>query len=109
MILGQHVMPSPATVLRLQTVVAREVTTLDRCDVVTNDEEATERARDALRAHFGAARVTRTGAASASEDFGSFGAEWHAPSVFWFAPVIHPTLETGVQTLVVATCAWLSS
>ncbi len=75
----------------------------------------------------------------ASEDFGSFGAEWHAPSVFWyiggtdpdaydkakqagrvtqdiptnhspnFAPVIHPTLETGVEAMVVAARAWLSS
>jgi hippurate hydrolase len=24
-----------------------------------------------------------------------------------FAPVIHPTLETGVETLVTAACAWL--
>jgi len=74
---------------------------------------------------------------TASEDFGSFGAEWGAPSVFWFvggidpdmyakakkegrlgdiptnhnprfAPLIHPTLETGVETLVVAAQAWLS-
>jgi amidohydrolase len=70
---------------------------------------------------------------SASEDFGSFGTEWGVPSVFWyvggtdpvlyqtaaragrvaqdvptnhspnFAPVIHPTLETGVQAMVIAT------
>jgi hippurate hydrolase len=69
---------------------------------------------------------------SASEDFGSFGTEWGVPSVFWyvggtdpdlyreaeqrgtvaqdvptnhnpaFAPVIHPTLETGVQAMTVA-------
>jgi amidohydrolase len=69
---------------------------------------------------------------SASEDFGSFGTEWGVPSVFWyvggtepdlyrtaervgrvaqdvptnhspsFAPVIHPTLETGVQAMVTA-------
>jgi amidohydrolase len=69
---------------------------------------------------------------SASEDFGSFGTEWGVPSVFWyiggtdpdqyraaqaagrvaqdiptnhnpkFAPVLHPTIETGVQTMVVA-------
>lgn len=69
---------------------------------------------------------------SASEDFGSFGTEWGVPSVFWyvggtdpdayraaqaagrvaqdiptnhnpkFAPVLHPTLETGVQAMVVA-------
>jgi len=69
---------------------------------------------------------------SASEDFGSFGTEWGVPSVFWyvggtdadayrraeeagrvaqdiptnhnaaFAPVIHPTLETGVRAMTVA-------
>jgi amidohydrolase len=69
---------------------------------------------------------------SASEDFGSFGTEWGVPSVFWyvggtdaelyreaeragriaqdvptnhnarFAPVIHPTLETGVAAMAVA-------
>src|SRR3954449_4753876 len=69
---------------------------------------------------------------SASEDFGSFGTEWGVPSVFWyvggtdadlyrraeqagrvaqdvptnhnaaFAPVIHPTLETGVQAMMAA-------
>jgi amidohydrolase len=69
---------------------------------------------------------------SASEDFGSFGTEWGVPSVFWyvggtdpaiyhaaeragrvaqdvptnhspaFAPIIHPTLETGVQALITA-------
>ena len=113
-----------------------EITPLDRYDLVRNDDRATERVRDALRAHFGIERVIHTGAASASEDFGSFGTEWHVPSVFWFiggvdpgtyakaeredrlselptnhnpkfAPVIHPTLETGVETLVAATCAWL--
>jgi amidohydrolase len=70
---------------------------------------------------------------SASEDFGSFGTEWGVPSVFWyvggtdpdawraaeqagriaqdiptnhnpaFAPVIHPTLETGVEAMIAAT------
>jgi hippurate hydrolase len=69
---------------------------------------------------------------SASEDFGSFGTEWGVPSVFWyvggtdpdtyhqaeqagrvaqdiptnhnpkFAPVLHPTLETGVQAITTA-------
>lgn len=114
-----------------------EFSTLDRYDLVTNDEQATERVRRALSAHFGEDRVMRTGPTSASEDFGSFGVEWQVPSVFWmvggvdpdtyakaeregrlnelptnhnpkFAPVVHPTLETGVQTLVAATCAWLS-
>ena len=74
---------------------------------------------------------------SASEDFGSFGSEWRVPSVFWyvggtdpdtyrkaqqagrvaddiptnhnprFAPVIHPTLETGVQAITTATLSYL--
>jgi len=69
---------------------------------------------------------------SASEDFGFFGTEWGVPSVFWyvggtdadvyqqaeqagrveqdiptnhnpkFAPVIHPTLETGVEAMATA-------
>ena len=115
-----------------------EITPLDRYDLVRNDDEATERARLALRTHFGDGRVTHSGPASASEDFGSFGVQWHVPSVFWliggidptiyaqaeregrlselptnhnprFAPVIHPTLETGVEALVTAACAWLTA
>jgi len=69
---------------------------------------------------------------AASEDFGAFGTQWGVPSVYWyvggtdpatyhaaeragrvaqdiptnhnpaFAPVIHPTLETGVQAAVTA-------
>jgi amidohydrolase len=114
-----------------------KITALDRYDLVRNDDQATERVRDALRAHFDEGRVIHAGPASASEDFGSFGVEWHVPSAFWFiggvdpetyakakregklseiptnhnpkfAPVIHPTLETGVETLVVASCAWLA-
>jgi amidohydrolase len=114
-----------------------EITPLDRYDLVRNDDRATERVREALRTHFGDDRVSHTGPASASEDFGSFGVEWHVPSVFWFvggvdpetyvkaeregrlselptnhnpkfAPVIHPTLETGVEALVAASCAWLA-
>jgi len=76
---------------------------------------------------------------SASEDFGSFGTEWGVPSVFWyvggtdaelyrkaeqagrvaqdiptnhnaaFAPVIHPTLETGVQAMMAAALDALAS
>jgi amidohydrolase len=114
-----------------------EITALDRYDLVRNDDRATERVRAAFHAHFGDDRVIHTGPASASEDFGSFGVGWHVPSVFWFiggvdpdtyaraeregrlselptnhnpkfAPVIHPTLETGVETLVAASCAWLA-
>ncbi len=115
-----------------------EITPLDRYSLVRNDPEATKRVGDAFRRHFPAHRVQETKPTTASEDFGSFGAEWGAPSVFWFvggtdpeiyakaekdgkvgeiptnhnprfAPVIHPTLQAGVEALVVAAQAWLSS
>ena len=115
-----------------------EITILDRYSLVTNDPEATKRVSDAFRSHFPTDRVQESKPTTASEDFGSFGAEWGAPSVFWFvggidaatyakaqkegrlgeiptnhnprfAPVIHPTLETGLETLVVAAQAWLSA
>jgi amidohydrolase len=74
---------------------------------------------------------------SVSEDFGSFGREWGVPSVFWyvggtdpnlyrqaaeagriavdiptnhsskFAPVLHPTLEAGIQVMTTATLSYL--
>jgi hippurate hydrolase len=117
---------------------APEITQLDRYPLNVNDAEASARVVDAFRRYFPADRVRQTGAAPASEDFGSFGTEWHVPSVFWFvggtdpdayakaketgrindlpvnhsplfAPAIHPTLETGVQTLVVAAQAWLAA
>jgi len=114
-----------------------EITTLDHYPLNMNDAEASKRVADAFRRHFSAERVRVTGPAPASEDFGSFGTEWHVPSVFWFvggtdpdryaqakaagrlnelpvnhsplfAPVIHPTLETGVEALVVSARAWLA-
>jgi amidohydrolase len=114
-----------------------EITPLDRYALVTNDPEATAHVVDAFRRRFPAERLRETKPAPASEDFGTFGAEWHVPSVFWFvggtdpdeyakakaagrtadlptnhsphfAPVLHPTLETGVETLVTAAGAWLT-
>jgi hippurate hydrolase len=113
-----------------------EITSLDHYPLNVNDRDASKRVVDAFRGHFGTERVRETGPAPASEDFGSFGTEWHVPSVFWFvggsdpdtyakakaanklnelpvnhspkfAPVLHPTLQTGVETLVVAARAWL--
>jgi hippurate hydrolase len=115
-----------------------EITTLDHYPLNVNDAEASRRVVDAFHRHFPAERVRQTGPAPASEDFGSFGTEWRVPSVFWFvggtdpnvyaqakkagrlnelpvnhsplfAPVIHPTLQTGVETLVVAAQAWFSA
>src|SRR5947207_15933161 len=61
-----------------------EITPLDRYPLTVNDPAASERVADAFRRHFSADRVRETGPTPASEDFGSFGAEWHAPSVFRF-------------------------
>ena len=113
-----------------------EITTIDQYPLNVNNQEATSRVVDAFRGYFGTDRVRATGPAPASEDFGSFGSEWHVPSVFWFvggtdpetyakprgankinelpvnhspkfAPVLHPTLQTGVEALVAAARAWL--
>jgi len=113
-----------------------EITTLDAYPLNVNDRDASLRLVDAFRKHFGPERVREAGPAPASEDFGSFGTGWHAPSVFWFvggtdpqlyakakaanqlnelpvnhspkfAPVLHPTLQTGVETLVVAARTWM--
>ena len=90
----------------------------------------------AFEAQFGE-RAFETQPASASEDFSVFGRRWGAPYVFWivggtdpatyaeakrtnklnalpsnhspkFAPVIHPTLQTGLETMLTAAAAWFS-
>jgi amidohydrolase len=115
-----------------------EITPLDQYQLVRNDPTAAERVRTAFQAHFGEDRVVAIPPISASEDFGAFGSEWGVPSVFWtvggtdreayrqakeagrlselptnhnprFAPVLDPTLETGVETLVAAAGAWLAT
>ncbi len=117
---------------------APEITPLDRYQLVRNDPDAATRVRTAFQTHFGDQHVVDIPPISASEDFGSFGSEWHAPAVFWtiggtdpekyhqakeagrlaelptnhnprFAPVLHPTLETGVETLLAAAYAWLGT
>jgi hippurate hydrolase len=113
-----------------------EITALDRYDLVVNDQAASARVVEAFRRHFPEESVRQTGPAPASEDFGSFGTQWGVPSVFWFVggtdpvayakakeagkineiptnhnprflPILHPTLETGVEAMVVAALAWL--
>lgn len=101
-----------------------------------NDEAATHKAVDAIRRRFGDDRLTEIAPATASEDFGLFGAAWDVPTVFWviggidpdtyakaekagkldvlpanhapdFAPVLHPTLQTGVEAILAAVGAWI--
>lgn len=115
-----------------------EITQLDHYALVINDADANQKVGDAFRQYFPDERVEKTEPTSASEDFGCFGAEWKVPSVYWFiggtdpdvyakakaagrlndlptnhnprfAPVIQPTLSTGVETLVIATRAWLAA
>ncbi len=115
-----------------------EIRPLDRYSSVRNDADATRKVVDAFLQSFPAGSVEQTKPTMASEDFGCFGAEWDVPSVYWFfggddpavyakakqdgrlsslptnhnpnfAPVVHPTLETGVKALVVAAHAWLTS
>ena len=116
---------------------APEITPLDQYSLVTNDPAATKKVVDAFRRSFPEGSVEQTKPTMASEDFGCFGAQWGAPSVYWFiggtdpetyakakrdgklntlptnhnprfAPVLHPTLETGVKALVVAAHAWMA-
>ncbi len=117
---------------------APEITPLDQYSLVRNDPVATKRVVDAFRKAFPEGSIEQTRPTMASEDFGCFGAQWHAPSVYWFiggadpetyakakqegklnalptnhnprfAPVLHPTLETGVKALVVAAHAWMAA
>jgi amidohydrolase len=103
-----------------------------------NDEATARKVAEAFEARFGQERVEEAPASSASEDFGLFGAAWGVPSVFWFvggtdpqrfaaamaagkleelpsnhapdfAPVIHPTLRTGIETMLTAAGLWLAN
>ena len=114
-----------------------EFTALDSYPVTENDAEATARVAAAFHARFGD-RSFETAPASASEDFSVFGRSWKVPYVFWFvggtdpatyreartnntlnaipgnhsprfAPVLHPTLKTGLQAMVTAAAAWLEA
>jgi hippurate hydrolase len=115
-----------------------EVSVLSEFPLTRNDETATRKVVAALERRFGAARVSEVSPATASEDFGLFGTAWNTPAVFWviggidpatyeearkagrvdelpanhapnFAPVIHPTLRTGIEAMLSAIGAWLCS
>ena len=112
-----------------------EFTTLDSYPITDNDAKATAKLAEAFAAKFGD-RSYETQPASASEDFSVFGRNWKVPYVFWFvggtdpkiyseakrtnqlnsipsnhspkfAPVIHPTLKTGLHAMMTAAEAWL--
>ncbi len=111
-------------------------TDLDSYPLTENDPQATAKVAAAFKAEFGD-KSHETGPASASEDFSIFGRNWKVPYVFWFvggtdpktyldakknnkinsipsnhspkfAPVINPTLKTGLQAMMTAAVAWLN-
>lgn len=112
-----------------------EFTAIDSYPMTVNDAKATTKVAEAFDAQFGDKSI-ETKPASASEDFSVFGRNWNVPYVFWFvggtdaqiyleaqknnllntipsnhspkfAPVIHPTLKTGLQAMMTAALAWL--
>jgi hippurate hydrolase len=111
-------------------------TVINRYPLTENDPVSTERVAAAMRAELGDNVMLAPQPASASEDFSAFGRAWNVPYVFWFvggtdpaayaqaardktlsrlpsnhsprfAPVIHPTLETGLRAMLAAAGAWL--
>lgn len=112
-----------------------EFVTLSHYPLTENDDAATGRVAAAFNAQFGD-NAHRTAPGLASEDFSIFGRTWQVPYVFWFvggtdpavfaraqaehrlnelpsnhsprfAPILHPTLETGLEAMLTAASAWL--
>ncbi|TXS21941.1 amidohydrolase [Streptomyces sp. adm13(2018)] len=106
--------------------------------VLVNDDDAMDRTATAFREHFGTERVFDPGPATGSEDCGTFATASGAPICYWFfggidpdtfakaeaagttardipsnhsphfAPVVEPTLSTGVEAMTTAALTWLS-
>jgi hippurate hydrolase len=106
--------------------------------ITENDEAANDALTEVFRDHFGAEAVMGAPLVTGSEDFSEFGRAAGVPSVFWlvggldaetvitamtegrferdvpsnhsprFAPVLHPTLRTGIETLAAAALSRLS-
>ena len=111
----------------------------DSLPVTDNDPLTVERVRTVFAGEFGSEAVLPMAARSGSEDFSVLPDAWGAPYCYWglggfdadewrtaeargtageefpgnhaatFAPVEHPTLETGVRALVAATLEWLGT
>jgi hippurate hydrolase len=115
-----------------------EITWEESAPVLVGDPDATTKTLAAFHEHFGPGRILPMPPVTASEDVGVFGAALGVPTVFWFwggiepdvvfkaleegtidklpsnhapdfAPLIEPTLSTGVEALVIAALAWLDS
>ncbi|MFC0680642.1 amidohydrolase [Lysobacter korlensis] len=117
---------------------APEFDYVERFPLTVNDHAATARTVEALRNVLGQGRVLDPGPISGSEDVGVLATAAGAPLVYWFlggfdpalfadslesgrmpedvpsnhspyfAPLLEPTLSTGVRTLVAAAREWLN-
>ena len=115
-----------------------DITWVNSAPLLVSDPAATQATMAAFGGHFGDVRLMPLPLVTASEDVGNFGAAAGAPTVFWFwggpdtqtvltamaegrldalpgnhsphfAPVIEPTLTTGIQALTVAARTWLTA
>jgi hippurate hydrolase len=113
-----------------------EITWINSAPLLISDPAATEATMAAFRAQFGDERLMPMPLVTASEDVGNFGEAAGVPTVFWFwggldtqtvltamaegrldslpgnhspyfAPVVEPTLTTGIEALTVAARTWL--
>ncbi|MET9362785.1 amidohydrolase [Streptomyces sp. NPDC006632] len=114
-----------------------DIETVDSFPVLVNDDDAVARTMAAVGAVVGDDRVFDPGAVTGSEDVGLFGEDAQVPLCYWlfggadpeafgaafaagtldrdipsnhspfFAPVVDPTLTTGVTALTTAALAWL--
>jgi hippurate hydrolase len=115
-----------------------EITPIASFPVTSNDDVTNSELTALFSKHFGAGRVIEAPLVTGSEDFSQFGRAAGVPSMFWlvggidadtvlgaisagrfeedipsnhsplFAPVVHPTLRTGVETLVLGALRYLS-
>ena len=112
-------------------------TVVSEFPLTSNDDDATRKVMEALRGRFGN-DVLQGNPATASEDFSVFARAWNVPLVFWFvggtdpqkyaqaeqagrlnglpsnhspqfAPVLDPTLRVGIEAMLTAAGAWLTT
>ncbi len=116
-----------------------DIEPIDTFPVLVNDTDAMARTTAAFREHFGERQVFDPGPATGSEDCGILGTASGTPVCYWFfggtdpdtyekaaaagttardipsnhsphfAPVIEPTLSTGVEAMTTAALTWLSA
>lgn len=126
---SEHLKEAIERIVRAECVAARsprepEFTYYDRYPLTDNDAETTDTVRDAFDAYFGD-EACDLDAVPASEDFSIIPDELGVPYTYWglggfadpsvavgnhnpaFAPDLQPTLDRGVEAIVVAACAWL--